>query len=181
MTNPFVDNYRFLARYNCWINQRLYEACEALSDEGRKRDRGAFFGSIHRTLSHLVLADQVWLKRFAQCGTENGITFPSLGADVLDMPEAYTLDMVLFEDWPGLKAKRAQLDAAIEAWAADMPESYPQLTMRYSNSKGVQRAHPAWQALTHFFNHQTHHRGQATTLLTQAGGEVGLTDLIALV
>ena len=146
MTTPFVDNYRFLARYNCWINQRLYEACEALSDEGRKRDRGSFFGSIHRTLSHLVLADQVWLKRFAQCGTENGITFPSLGADVLDMPE-----------------------------------SYPQLTMRYSNSKGVQRAHPAWQALTHFFNHQTHHRGQATTLLTQAGGEVGLTDLIALV
>ena len=53
--------------------------------------------------------------------------------------------------------------------------------MRYSNSRGDQRAHPAWQAMTHFFNHQTHHRGQATTLLTQAGVDIGVTDLIALV
>ena len=54
-------------------------------------------------------------------------------------------------------------------------------TMRYANSKGVQREHPAWQAMTHFFNHQTHHRGQATTLLMQAGVDPGVTDLIALV
>ena len=181
MANAFSDNYRFLARYNRWINQRLYDACETLAEEERQRDRGAFFGSIHGTLSHLIVADQVWLKRFVQCGAEHGITFPSLGADVLDMPEAYTLDMVLFEHWTGLRAKRAQLDAAIEAWAADLPESFSQLSMRYRNSKGVQRAHPAWQAITHFFNHQTHHRGQATTLLTQAGVEVGVTDLIALV
>lgn len=181
MAGAFCDNYRFLARYNRWINGRLYEACDALTDEARKQDRGAFFGSLHRTLNHLVLADQVWLKRFARCGADNGTPFPSLSAEVLDMPEAYTLDMVLFEDWPGLKGKRAQLDAAIEQWAADMPETYPQLSMRYSNSKGVQREHAAWMAITHFFNHQTHHRGQATTLLTQAGGAVGVTDLIALV
>jgi uncharacterized damage-inducible protein DinB len=180
MTDGFSGNYRFLARYNRWINGNLYEACDALTDAARKQDRGAFFGSIHRTLNHLVLADQVWLRRFAKCGTDNGMTFPSLHAGVLDMPEAYTLDMVLFEDWGGLKAKRAQLDAAIEQWTADMPEAYPQLTMRYDNSKGVQREHAVWMAVTHFFNHQTHHRGQATTLLTQAGGSVGVTDLIAL-
>lgn len=181
MTTAFSDNYRFLAKYNRWINQRLYQACEALSDEARKRERGAFFGSIHRTLNHLIVADQVWLRRFARCGAENGINFASLGADVLDLPEAYTLDMVLFDDWSGLQAKRAQLDAAIEHWAADMPEVYPQLIMRYSNSKGVQREHPGWQAITHFFNHQTHHRSQAMTLLTQAGVDTGVTDLIALV
>lgn len=181
MVDGFSGNYRFLARYNRWINGKLYEACDALTDEARKQDRGAFFGSLHRTLNHLVVADQVWLRRFAKCGADNGMSFTSLGADVLDMPEAYTLDMVLFEDWAGLKAKRGQLDAAIEQWAADMPEAYPQLTMRYGNSKGVQREHAAWMAITHFFNHQTHHRGQATTLLTQAGGSVGVTDLIALV
>jgi len=181
MTREFCDNYRFLSRYNRWINERLYEACEALTDEARKQERGAFFGSIHRTLGHLVLADQVWLRRFAQCGADNGISFSSLGPDVLDMPEAYTLDMVLFEGWVELKAKRAQLDAAIEQWAADMPDHYPQLTMRYGNSKGVRREHAAWMAITHFFNHQTHHRGQASTLVTQAGGTVGVTDLIALV
>ena len=85
MTREFCDNYRFLSRYNRWINERLYEACEALTDEARKQERGAFFGSIHRTLGHLVLADQVWLRRFAQCGADNGISFSSLGPDVLDM------------------------------------------------------------------------------------------------
>jgi uncharacterized damage-inducible protein DinB len=62
-----------------------------------------------------------------------------------------------------------------------MPDDFLTRTMRYSNTKGVQRAHPMWQALTHFFNHQTHHRGQVTTLLMQAGVDVGVTDLIALV
>ena len=181
MSTPFTDNYRFLARYNRWINERLYAACDTLTDEERKRDRGAFFGSIHRTLGHLVVADQVWLKRFAQCGQAHGMPFTALHAGVLDLPEAYTLDMVLFDDWQDLGAKRGQLDAAIEAWAAGLPEAFPLASMRYSNSKGVQREHPAWQAITHFFNHQTHHRGQATTLITQAGVEVGVTDLIALV
>ena len=175
------DNYRFLARYNRWINQRLFDACEGLSDQQRTQERGAFFGSLHGTLSHLVVADQVWLRRFVQCGTDNGVTLVSLNAAVLDLPAGSQLDTVLFDDWNALRAKREQLDAAIEAWVADLPGGFPQFTMAYSNSKGVQRAHPAWQAMTHFFNHQTHHRGQVTTLLTQAGVEIGLTDLIALV
>ena len=181
MTAAFSDNYRFLARYNRWINQRLYDASETLSDEQRKLDRGAFFGSLHHTLNHLVVADQIWLRRFVQCGLDHGATLDSLNAGVLDLPDGSGLGTVLFDDWQALRAKRGQLDAAIEAWVAGMPEGYPQFTMRYSNSKGVQRAHPARQAMTHFFNHQTHHRGQATTLLTQAGVDIGVTDLIALV
>lgn len=181
MEAAFADNYRFMARYNRWINQRLYAAADALSDEERKRERGAFFGSLHRTLNHLVVADQIWLRRFAQCGLDHGVTFDSLNGAVLDLPPGSQLDTVPFDDWSALRAKREQLDAAIEAWVADMPVAYPQFAMSYSNSKGVARAHPAWQAMTHFFNHQTHHRGQATTLLMQAGVDVGVTDLIALV
>jgi uncharacterized damage-inducible protein DinB len=180
MVDSVTDNYRFLARYNRWINQRLYAAAETLSDEERKRERGAFFGSIHRTLNHLVVADQIWLRRFVQCGLDKGVTLASLNAGVLDLPDGSRLDTVLFDDWQALRAKREQLDAAIEAWVAEMPEGYLQFSMRYGNSQGVQRAHPAWQAMTHFFNHQTHHRGQATTLLTQAGVDVGVTDLMAL-
>jgi hypothetical protein len=75
MTDGFPGNYRFLARYNGWINGKLYEACDALTDEARKQDRGAFFGSLHHTLNHLVVADQVWLKRFAKCGADNGMPF----------------------------------------------------------------------------------------------------------
>jgi uncharacterized damage-inducible protein DinB len=180
-TDTCHDNYRFLARYNQWFNQRLFDACESLTDEQRKQDRGAFFGSIHRTLNHLVVADQVWLKRFRQCSLDQGWQVTSLGDAVLDMPSGTGLNSVLFDDWSALRAKRVQLDAAIEQWTSELPDGFAQSTMRYANSTGVQRVHPAWQALTHFFNHQTHHRGQVTALLMQAGVDPGVTDLIALV
>jgi len=172
-----VDNYRWLARYNGWMNQRLYDACEQLPDQERKRDRGAFFGSIHNSLNHLVWGDQLWLLRFA---AQEGVSFDSLKGGVLDLPAGAVHETVLYPDWAGLRAQRVRLDEAIERWLAEMPADYPLQIMRYSNSKGVQREHPAWMALTHFFNHQTHHRGQVTTLLTQAGVDPGLTDLIAL-
>ena len=175
--SAFVDNYRFLAQYNRWFNERLYGACESLSDEERKRDRRAFFGSIHNTLNHLVWGDQVWLKRFAAQGVE----FPSLSPEVLDLAEGAVHGTILYESWEVLRAKRVQLDAAIEDWARDMAPDFPLRTMRYANTKGVRREHPMWKALTHFFNHQTHHRGQVTTLLAQAGVDPGVTDLIALV
>ena len=180
MTQALTDNYRLLAKYNRWINGQLYSACEQMTDDARKRDRGAFFGSIHRTLNHLVVTDQIWLKRFAVSGGENTMLFAALPETLFEIPDACAPDMVPHEDWAGLKAKRQQLDNAIECWTADMPDSFPLCIMRYSNSKGVERRHPAWQAMTHFFNHQTHHRGQAMTLLTQSSIAVGVTDLLAL-
>jgi uncharacterized damage-inducible protein DinB len=172
----FVENYRFLARYNSWFNERLYDACERLSDEERRRDRGAFFGSIHGSLNHLVWADRLWLKRFAN----QGVSFPSLTDEVLALPPGAVYGTTIHDDWAVLRRERAALDAAIESWTRDMPADFPLRTMRYANTKGVAREHPAWQALTHFFNHQTHHRGQVTTLLAQAGVDPGITDLIAL-
>ncbi|TAM49791.1 MAG: DUF664 domain-containing protein [Burkholderiaceae bacterium] len=177
MAQTFSDNYRFLARYNRWFNERLYDACEKLGDEERKRDRGAFFGSIHGTLNHLVWADTMWLGRFAA----QAHAFAALPADLLALPAGARHATVLHQDWAGLRSQRARLDAAIEAWVAEMPDDFVTRAMRYSNTRGVPRAHPMWQAMTHFFNHQTHHRGQVTTLLMQAGVDVGVTDLIALV
>ena len=177
MNKAFVDNYRFLAKYNRWFNQRLFAACEQLSDEERKRDRGAFFGSIHATFNHLMWGDRIWLRRFG----EQGVQFPSLTPQVLQLPDGAMHGVLLYEKWDALRAARDELDAAIEAWTQDMAPDFPTRTMRYGNSKGVAREHPAWQAITHFFNHQTHHRGQVTTLLAQAGVDPGTTDLIALV
>jgi uncharacterized damage-inducible protein DinB len=173
----FLENYRFLARYNRWFNQRLYAACEQLSDEQRKREQGAFFGSIHNTLNHLVWGDRLWLRRF----TAQGVPFPALAGRILELPDDAVHATVLYADWGDLRKNRDEIDAAIEEWLRDMPAEFPLRTMRYSNTKGVQREHPAWQALTHFFNHQTHHRGQVTTLLAQAGVDPGVTDLIVLV
>jgi uncharacterized damage-inducible protein DinB len=174
--SALIENYRFLAGYNRWFNGRLYAACEQLPDEERKRDRGAFFGSIHKTLHHLVWGDKIWLNRFA----DQGVVFGSLTASLLVLPEGAMHGTVLYADWDELRAQREQLDHAIEDWTQEMPADFPSRAMRYSNSQGVQREHPAWKALTHFFNHQTHHRGQVTTLLAQAGIDPGVTDLIAL-
>ena len=157
------------------MNQRLYAACDPLGDEARNADRGAFFQSIHHTLSHIAVADKIWLLRFAQ----QGVDFPALAPELLQLPEGATHASELHPEWADLKREREQLDAAIEDWLARMPADFPGQIMRYANSAGVARAHPAWQAMSHFFNHQTHHRGQATTLLSQAGVDVGVTDLIA--
>ena len=172
-----VDNYRFLAKYNRWFNQQLYAACSRLSDEERQRDRGAFFGSVHRSLNHLVWGDTMWLGRFAAQGSQ----FESLTSDLLALPDGARYEIILSAEFSALRSHRDRLDAAIEAWVAEMPENFPLQKMRYRTTKGVQREHPVWQAMSHFFNHQTHHRGQITTLLTQQGVDVGVTDLIALV
>ena len=177
MSSAFVDNYRFLARYNRWFNERLYAACDALGDAARLKNHGAFFGSVHGTLNHLIWGDTMWLQRFAA----QDAAFTALGAGLLSLPAGASHATVLEPEWDALKARRERLDAAIEAWVAQMPDDFPMRTMRYANTRGVWREHPAWQAMTHFFNHQAHHRGQVTTLLSQAGVDVGVTDLIALV
>jgi uncharacterized damage-inducible protein DinB len=174
--HALVANYQFLARYNRWFNSRLFDACEQLPDAERRRDHGAFFGSIHGSLNHLLWADRLWLGRFIAQGVE----FPALRSELLELPAGAVHRTVLHEEWAALRRARDALDEAIDAWVRDMPADFPTCTMRYSNTQGVPRAHPAWQALTHFFNHQTHHRGQITTLLSQAGVDVGVTDIIAL-
>ena len=177
MDSAFLDNYRFMSRYNRWINARLYDACSTLSDEERKQERGAFFGSIHHTLTHIVLADKMWLHRFSCQET----LFAALTPGLLALPEGSDYSSDLHPDWLDLRQTRDVLDGLIEKWLAAMAPDFLVTTMRYTNTKGVQRAHPAWQAMTHFFNHQTHHRGQVTTLLMQAGVDLGVTDLVALV
>ena len=175
-SHAFLANYQFLARYNRWFNARLFDACEQLPEAERRRDRGAFFGSITASLNHLLWADRLWLGRFAV----QGVDFPALTAELVALPAGAAHETIIHEDWARLREAREALDAAIEGWVRDMPVDFPTRTLRYSNMKGVAREHPAWQAMTHFFNHQTHHRGQVTTLLSQAGVDVGVTDLIAL-
>jgi uncharacterized damage-inducible protein DinB len=169
------DHYAFMGRYNRWFNVRLYDAAARLDDAQRKRDLGAFFGSIHGTLNHLLLADRIWLGRFARQGS-----FPMLADELIALPPVTGLDMQLHEDFGALRADRERLDAAIEAFAAALPAAFLDSPLHYTTTKGVARCLPMWQALSHFFNHQTHHRGQVTTLLMQSGIDPGVTDLLAL-
>ena len=158
---PYAET---MARYNRWMNERLYEACTQLTDDQRKRNVGAFFQSVHGTLNHILLADRTWLARFA-------------GEPVL-----YTsLNQELYSDFSDLQRERKQDDARIVAWAKTLTPDDLACPLRFTGIASPEsRTYPLGLVVTHFFNHQTHHRGQVTTLLSQHGIDPGVTDLLRL-
>lgn len=168
------DLLRLLASYNTWMNAKLYKAAGELTADELAEDRGAFFGSVFRTLNHIAVADRIWLRRFAEHPSQ-----PEVLAPVRALPLPKSLDEILFPDLDQLSAHRAMLDAVIERWVGGLTDADLNQTLRYTNSKGAQAKRLSGLVL-HFFNHQTHHRGQATTLLSQFGKDVGVTDLLAL-
>jgi uncharacterized damage-inducible protein DinB len=152
-----------MARYNRWQNENLYGVADRLSAEDRGRERGAFFGSIHKTLSHLLWGDQIWMSRFADV--------PKLQAGI---PESVTL----YPDWSGLKAERAHFDQTIIDWTDTVEDDWLAAEQTYySAATKRELTRPRWLLITHMFNHQTHHRGQVHCMLTQAGGRPHHTDL----
>jgi uncharacterized damage-inducible protein DinB len=165
-----------MAEYNRWMNQRVYAAAAELRDEQLFEDRGAFFGSLFDTLNHLAVADLIWLHRFAQIqpwGEE-----PALLAT---LPSPTTLTQRLAQALGELQGLRTNVDRVITLLAGSVTEHHLAQTLHYGNTAGKQQAKNFGLLLQHFFNHQTHHRGQASTLLFQAGVDVGVTDLNALI
>ena len=165
-----------LASYNEWMNAKLYEAAATLTPAEISADRKAFFGSLLGTLNHIVVGDTLWLKRFATHPGNHAALDPIRQAP---MPQA--LGQVLFDNLPALREHRRQLDQMIIAWAGSLSETDLAQVLSYKNTKGIPASKLFSNLVLHFFNHQTHHRGQATTLLSQAGVDVGVTDLLALV
>ena len=156
------NRWQLLAEYNAWINGRLYETCGTLSDEERRRDRGAYFKSIHSTLNHILWGDRAWMSRFT--------------AKTYSPPVPIGTD--LFADFDELRNAREAMDAEIRQWAAALTEEWLQAPYTFvSQVYQVTRIQPAWVYVTHMFNHQTHHRGQLTTLLSQMGIDPGITDI----
>jgi uncharacterized damage-inducible protein DinB len=156
------DYVRLMATYNAWMNEKVYAACGTLSDEQRKQDRGAFFKSIHGTLNHLLWADRAFVVRLLE----------------LKQPITGKPSDILFDDFALMQAERTRLDAAISAWAEQLPEGklsehYEMVSVAYQRRRRM----PRFLMVVQMFNHQTHHRGQLTTLLTQLGVDVGSTDL----
>ncbi|MEJ1159812.1 DinB family protein [Prosthecomicrobium sp. N25] len=149
---------RMFARYNQWANRRLYEAAARLTPAEYRADHGAFFRSLKGTLNHILVGDRVWMSRFTGTG-----------------PVPSRLDEILFEDFAALRAAREAEDARIVAWADGLDEAA--LAGRFTY-RPLTRPEPITQPLWHFFNHQTHHRGQAHVILTRTTGEGPELDLI---
>lgn len=169
-----LEHYAAMVRYNTWMNEKLLAVAGELTDAERKQDRGAFFGSIHKTFNHLLLADRIWLGRF----TQDREVFASRDASGNLIP-IQALSQVLYEDFEQFAGERRATDAQMTTWIGSLDEAALGADLVYSSLRGDPCRHPLWWALSHFFNHQTHHRGQLTTLLVQAGKDPGVTDLIA--
>lgn len=170
------DHIVRMAAYNAWMNDKVYAAAGQLETAALFADRGAFFGSLFGTLHHLAVADTIWLKRFSTHPARQ----PALDA-IRAAPAPATLDATLADDLPGLLALRHGLDQTITRWAAGLTEADLDHVLEYANTKGVVSHKRYGSLVLHLFNHQTHHRGQATTLLSQAGVDVGSTDLLMLI
>ncbi len=156
------DYFRVFARYNRWANTRLYDACAQLSDAGRREDRKTFFGSIHNTLNHLLVGDRVWMGRFM--GADSGIK---------------ALNQILFDDFGALRRAREAEDDRIQQYVEGCGETKLAGALDFKSMDGTASSMPLNQVLGHFFNHQTHHRGQVHAMLTQAGAAAPSLDLIA--
>ena len=152
-----------MARYNRWQNENLYGVADRLSDAERRADRGAFFKSIHGTLSHLLWGDAQWMSRFEKQALPPG-----------GIKEYATL----FPTWDDLKARRIAMDRRIIDWSGSVDDGFLSGEMAwFSNAAQRDVVKPMWEIMVHFFNHQTHHRGQVHAMLTQAGGKPNDTDL----
>ncbi len=148
------SRYQMFAGYNAWCNERLYAAAATVTDEDYRADRGAFFKSLHGTLNHLLVGDRIWMRRFTGVG---------------EMPPS--LDAILYDDFEALRAARRSEDVLINRYIARLNDSDLAGTLRYRTVvRPVEIEQPLAPALDHFFNHQTHHRGQAHALLSSIIG-----------
>ena len=155
------DTYSLMADYNVWMNRKVYGAAAGLPDEARKRDLGAFFKSLHGTLNHILFADLLFLARFTGSAGPEG----DFGSE-------------LHGDFGTLRAEREATDKRILDWIAGLDRAGLGETLTFTSMvDGVTRSLPRWAMVTQMFNHQTHHRGQATTLIKQLGVDPGVTDI----
>lgn len=159
-----IGMFRLQADYNRWINGQLYAVCAGIDDAERRRDLGACFRSIHGTLNHILLGDCVWLGRL------RGRPFPAI-----------SLGQELYADFDELRARRAEADALLADYVHDLAPDDLSAPVRYTSiSSGRSSALPRGVVLAHLFNHQTHHRGQVTALISRLGHDFGVMDMIRM-
>lgn len=165
---------RLMAGYNRRMNRQMLEAAAGLDDTALAADRGAFFGSLMGTFNHLLVADLLWSARFAH-HSERYAHLRSLA----ELPRPQALDDILYSRFAALASARRLVDDALIAWTAEeLTEADLGRPLAYHNRLGEPATRPFGELLMHFFNHQTHHRGQLSTLLNQQGLDVGVTDFL---
>lgn len=169
-----AQNYLLFAEYNQRMNKQVYQAIEPLSNETINQDSGLFFQSILGTLNHLLVGDLIWLRRFSYF-SERYVSLASL----VSWPVPTSLSDILYRDFSELRQARESLDRLIVEWLTNEVYSEDFIhKLVYANTAGVVSERNFGALISHLFNHQTHHRGQLTTVLSQLGIDVGVTDFL---
>lgn len=168
-------HFELMARYNQWMNDRILTLIAENPDADFTADRGAFFGSVWGTLNHLLVTDIIWLTRL------HGHLAGALLAPVLNLPRPRALDDILFDDPAAFAVARRELDALLTTFVASLDDDALTSPLSYCRFNGDVHTKTLGPVLSHVFSHQTHHRGQITTLLSQMGLDIGVTDVLVLI
>lgn len=157
-----MNNIRLMARFNGWVNKKLYGCVAGLSDADYRKDRQAYFGSIHNTLNHLLVVDRAWTGRIK--GIDHGLT---------------SLKQILHDDFDSLRAAREAEDAALIELTDGLSDEELLRPVTYSfMGGGGSHTNRCDHILITLFNHQTHHRGQIHAMLTQQNVNPPALDVI---
>ena len=155
-------HFRRLAAYNCWANDRLYDAVGKLPPAEFAAPRVGFFPSLAKTLNHILVGDSLWLGRLDGQGS----------------PGINRLDQQLHSEFAALRQARASLDTRYIAFIDGLSEARIGENLVYKTVAGEAMETAIDQVLTHVFNHQTHHRGQAHAMLSSTPVPPPSLDLI---
>lgn len=173
------SQFELMANYNATMNQKINSSMANLSATELWQDRGAFFGSLLGTLNHLMVGDLLWLRRFDNLSTHPD-GFSAL-CKLTDLPLPTTLIECLYSDKDEYQKRRQTLDQIIIEFIAETTAADYSNVLNYNNVKGLNFDKSFSLLLMHFFNHQTHHRGQVSTLFAQMNIDIGETDLLLLI
>lgn len=171
-----LSNLQLMSQYNQWMNQKIYQAAQQLGNKKIQQDQGAFFGSLFGTLNHIYVADIIWLRRFSQHAKK----YPSL-EQLPELSSYKALNQTVADNLETLNQLRQELDNIIINWCQEIDSKDLEDNLSYTDTKGNYYQKNFGQLIHHFFNHQTHHRGQASTLISQQGLDVGVTDLLKII
>jgi uncharacterized damage-inducible protein DinB len=165
-----------MSQYNQWMNQKIYQVAQQLGNDKIQQNQGAFFNSLFGTLNHIYVADIIWLRRFAQHTKK----YSSLN----QLPELFSytiLNQTVTNQIETLNQLRQELDKIIINWCQEIDSQDLEDNLSYTDTQGNYYQKNFGQLIHHFFNHQTHHRGQASTLISQQELDVGVTDLLKII
>jgi len=167
-------NFELMGIYNQWMNSKIYDAAAGLSASELAEDRGAYFGSFIGTLNHILVGDTIWLKRFASHpGKLKSLDY------VRGLESPAILDAILFPGFDDLHNARTAMDHTIRKFSRELTSEIISSPLSYTSTSGESFTKNFGHLIQHFFNHQTHHRGQISTLFNQMGVDIGVTDLLA--